>query len=151
MALRPVADKVHSRRWLAGAILVAPLLIFAGDGVSAGSVTDPCLGKWTGWGVNGGGPPWSIEMDVTSTAGASCGTIEYPSLGCGGTLDACGKNGERVTFKERYTHNPGTCAPAGIIEAVCGAEKMRWRWTGIEQVQTTLERVPMSPSTENPP
>ena len=51
-------------------------------------------------------------MVVTAEQGARCGTIEYPSLGCGGYLVDCHRSGDVVTWTEVYTHNPGTCAPA---------------------------------------
>ena len=43
-----------------------------------------CLGRWRGLGRGESGSPWSIDMVVTAERGARCGTIEYPSLGCGG-------------------------------------------------------------------
>ena len=52
-------------------------------------------------------------MRVTAEEGARCGTIEYPSLRCGGYLVNCHRRGDVVTWTEVYTHNPGTCAPAG--------------------------------------
>ncbi len=79
-------------------------------------------------------------MVVTSEEGVRCGTIEYPSLRCGGYLTNCHRRGEVVTWTEVYTHNPGTCAPAGRIDARCEPDLMRWTWTGQEVVSSTLHR-----------
>lgn len=98
-----------------------------------------CLGRWVGVGTNGGAP-WTIDMVVTATSGARCGTIEYPSLGCGGYLERCSLRDGRLTLVERYTHNPGTCAPAGTIVARCAGGEMDWVWTGWEVVRSVLRR-----------
>lgn len=101
-----------------------------------------CLGRWLGTGRGGSGEPWSIDMRVTAEEGARCGTIEYPSLGCGGYLVDCHRRGDVVTWTEVYTHNPGTCAPAGRIDARCEDDLMRWTWTGYEVVRSRLQRAP---------
>ncbi|MBL8601062.1 MAG: hypothetical protein JNK72_03975 [Myxococcales bacterium] len=103
-----------------------------------------CLGRWQGEGQNAG-PVWSIDMTVTAEEGATCGVIEYPSLGCGGLLTRCHREGDRVYFTEVYTHNPGTCAPAGRIEARCEGVDMFWRWRGEDRVDTVLHRVESQP------
>lgn len=100
---------------------------------------DSCVGRWGGAGSNHG-PEWTIDMTVERENGQGCGRIEYPSLGCGGYLTQCVRRGDTVTFTEVYTHNPGTCAPAGRIEARCGHGVMSWRWSGWEVVHTTLYR-----------
>lgn len=79
-------------------------------------------------------------MVVTAEQGARCGTIEYPSLRCGGYLTRCRRQGDVVTWTEVYTHNPGTCAPAGVIDGRCDGDTMAWTWTGWERVRTTLTR-----------
>lgn len=81
-------------------------------------------------------------MVVTAEEGARCGTIEYPSLRCGGYLVDCRRRGLVVTWTEVYTHNPGTCAPAGRIDARCDPEAMDWTWSGQEVVRSRLHRAP---------
>lgn len=99
-----------------------------------------CLGRWEGTGNGSSGSPWSIDMVVTAEEGARCGTIEYPSLGCGGYLVSCHRRGDVVTWTEVYTHNPGTCAPAGRVDGRCDDDQMRWTWTGLEVVRSQLHR-----------
>jgi hypothetical protein len=110
------------------------------EGLLPAPIVDRCLGRWVGTGRGSSGAAWSIDMRVTAERAARCGTIEYPSLGCGGYLADCRRVGDVVTWREVYTHNPGTCAPAGSIEGRCDGDTMRWRWTGAEVVRTRLRR-----------
>ncbi len=145
----------HPRRPLALLVLlVVPAVAFADRPVAPINSPPPpappvvptpapgpsCLGRWQGTGSGSSGSPWSIDMVVTSEEGARCGTIEYPSLGCGGYLVNCRRNGLVVTWTEVYTHNPGTCAPAGRIDARCDADSMDWTWSGQEVVRSRLRR-----------
>jgi len=118
----------------------APAVSRASD--LAGVIDHPCLGRWQGWGRDPWSvEPWSIDLVVTRVEGEACGTIEYPSLRCGGTLETCDAQGKVLNFQEYYTHNPGTCAPAGRIEAWCEGDRMTWRWFGTAEVGTVLHRV----------
>lgn len=99
-----------------------------------------CLGRWVGAGQGASGSPWTIDMVVTAVEGDACGTIEYPSLGCGGTLLRCHVEQGVLVLREYYTHNPGTCAPAGTIRARCEGDQMSWQWDGWETVRTVLTR-----------
>jgi hypothetical protein len=80
-------------------------------------------------------------MLVTAEQTARCGTIEYPSLHCGGFLVDCRRVGDGVVWREVYTHNPGTCAPAGTVEGRCRGSTMAWTWIGETVVRTRLTRV----------
>jgi len=93
-----------------------------------------------GVGRDSGGPPWTIDMVITAPEGPDCGRIEYPSLGCGGTLHDCRREDGAILIREHYTHNPGTCAPAGRLEIRCQGDTLDWRWDGQETVRTTLTR-----------
>jgi hypothetical protein len=106
-----------------------------------------CMGHWTGSAVQDGAP-WNIDLVISPVEGRGpCGTIEYPSLGCGGQILDCAVLPDgRLTMRELYTHNPGTCAPAGQIYAFCspahaGPPTMVWTWEGEGgPVTTTLVR-----------
>jgi hypothetical protein len=100
-----------------------------------------CIGTWDGSAALKDEEPWTIAMVVASTNGARCGTIDYPSLGCGGDLLDCSVRKGHVHFRERYGRNPGTCVPAGTIEAQCQDRSMVWTWHGSGLVvRTTLKR-----------
>jgi hypothetical protein len=126
--------------WVA-ALSALPFLaadVHGGRTVGAGPAA--CLGTWEGSAVQDG-EPWTIAMTVTSTSGKRCGAIDYPSLGCGGDLIGCSVRGARVHFREYYRRNPGTCAPAGTIDARCEGDSMVWVWQGSGMtIRTTLRR-----------
>lgn len=142
---------MRSPRRLLAALVTLPALAFADGADAPRRPTRPdapqrphgsCLGRWQGWGAGASGAPWSIDMVVTAERGERCGTIEYPSLGCGGYLTDCRRRGDVVTWTEVYTHNPGTCAPAGRVDGRCEGDAMAWAWTGWEVVRTRLRRAP---------
>ncbi len=130
------------RRWGVALGFAALGLGWGAPSGEATLISHPCAGRWEGWGRQEGDSPWSIEMVVTRGEGERCGTIEYPSLGCGGYLARCRLLEDGwVEWEEVYTHNPGTCAPAGRIVGRCTpAGQMRWIWTGISRVETRLRR-----------
>jgi hypothetical protein len=98
----------------------------------APTALDACAGTWTGAGVQEGSS-WTIKLVVAPIEGSGpCGSIDYPTLGCGGFIEGCAlrPNGE-VWMREVYTRNPGTCAPAGEILARCESGRMAWTWIGV--------------------
>lgn len=115
----------------------------AGSGVSTSIAAGGCLGHWQGTGAQPGYPPWPIDLTVTESAANACGTIEYPSLGCGGPLTSCNLVAGATVVTEVYTHTTANCAPAGTITASCTGSTMMWTWNGVGgPVSTTLTRVP---------
>jgi hypothetical protein len=102
-----------------------------------------CVGHWLGAGRNSPtSVAWTIDMHITSTSGSACGTIEYPSLRCGGALTNCTFRSGQLTAIEQYTHNPGTCAPDGTVVVRCSATTLRWTWVGDDVVRADLVRGP---------
>jgi hypothetical protein len=79
-------------------------------------------------------------MTITAGDGQTCGTIEYPSLGCGGALINSATRSGQSTFVEQYSHNAGNCAPDGTIVARCDGSSLRRTWIGEEVVHSTLRR-----------
>lgn len=146
MARRGYARAMARRLFL---ILVVGLALALGPlraraEVTPGGTAHPCVGRWAGVGKNTwSSEAWTIDMAIESPAGERCGTIEYPSLRCGGRLERCEDKGSgRLLIREYYTHNPGTCAPAGMLDIVCGADTMQWIWSGSGvTVRSTLRRV----------
>lgn len=111
-------------------------LLGCGGAAATGSTSnapahdDGCIGRWAGSAVQEGAP-WTLELSVERLGAGRCGTIEYPSLGCGGeVLDCTVLPDGRLTMRELYTHDLGACAPAGQIYAMCSAGTMLWTWEG---------------------
>lgn len=107
----------------------------------------PCVGRWQGVGQNTGFPSrWTIDMTVRPPdAEGRCGTIEYTSPTCGGTMEACRVEGGRVHVRERYTHDEGRCAAAAELEFHCEGDRMQWAWLGWEVARSTLTRAGPAP------
>ncbi len=96
-----------------------------------------CAGVWVGVGVQEGGP-WTIELTLAPADGPGvCGTIEYPSLGCGGQVVDCVAEADgSITMREVYSHGLESCAPPGALRVSCGGRDtaseghMSWVWSG---------------------
>jgi hypothetical protein len=87
-------------------------------------------GTWRGQGHQiptlGGAGEWSIVMTIENAGGS----IEYPSLGCGGTLTQISNTGTLAQFREHITHMSGTtCIDGGLITVNSVNEELAWSWT----------------------
>ena len=120
-------------------LVCVPDLVVAADGLAE---ADPlpladCAGVWVGVGVQEGGP-WTIELTLAPADGPGvCGTIEYPSLGCGGQVVDCVAEADgSITMREVYSHGLESCAPPGALRVSCGGRgtasegHMSWVWSG---------------------
>ncbi len=124
-----------------------------------------CMGRWVGQGQNSNSASsWTIDLTMTaSPSGGRCGTIEYTNPACGGSLESCRLVGADIHTREHYTHNDGSCAPAGQVIIRCEGDRMRYSWIGWERVDSILHRPgvapggqpgttqPSSPGTPSPP
>ncbi len=100
------------------------------------------MGRWVGRGRNTGFPTeWTIDLTLTNSAsGGRCGTLEYTSPSCGGTLEDCNVVGGEIRTRERYAHDEGHCAAPGRVILRCEGDRMHFRWIGWEQTDTVLRR-----------
>lgn len=57
------------------------------------------------------------------------GTIDYPSINCGGTLKLISKEGDAYQFVEHITYGGG-CVDGGIISMRVHGDTMNWLWQG---------------------
>lgn len=137
------------RRSLAAVLLLLASPASADEGRPGGAF--PCAGRWTGVGHNTGYERgWSIDMTVHAPdAQGSCGTIEYTTPSCGGTLTDCRLVNGQVVVQERYSHSEG-CAPPARLEFRCEGGRMQWAWLGWETARTTLTRVGPPPQSDAP-
>ena len=99
--------------------------------LAAISTTAPSMaGTWRGQGHQiptlGGAGEWSIVMTIESAGGS----IEYPSLNCGGTLTQISNNGTLAQYREHITHMSGTtCIDGGLITVNSVDGELAWTWT----------------------
>jgi hypothetical protein len=89
---------------------------------------------------------WSIELHLHREAavGRRLGTIEYPSLGCGGELIREPDRDGAMVAIERLTVNPDdVCVDGGTIVLRILGEGLDYRWyerSGVEGATATLQR-----------
>jgi hypothetical protein len=127
--LMPTADAtIHFvKRWRLAAILSAPLLC-AGLPALAGDAAS-LIGTWQGVGHQtpaGAHPEWTIVM----TIGAVGGTIDYPSLRCGGKLTQLSRDAVSAQFHETITYGQSACIDGGTVAVKLTKGRLSWVWTG---------------------
>ena len=97
-------------------------------------------GTWSGVGHQSGGGLPASDYPVLMTVAEVGGTIDYPSLGCGGSLVELANSGTSAKYREQITY--GKCLDGGMISVNLIGGKLAWTWTGLGDVNVTalLER-----------
>jgi len=87
-------------------------------------------GIWVGNGhqspAGAAGADWSIAMTV-SDSGAS---IDYPSLGCGGSLTQISIDDSSAEYRESITYGQDKCVDGGTITIRFFKGNLSWVWVG---------------------
>jgi hypothetical protein len=93
------------------------------------------IGTWTGSGhqspAGATGADWAISM----TIGEGSASIDYPSLGCGGTLTETSNDGTSAEYRESITYGRDVCIDGGMITVRFFRDKLSWTWVGQAQGQ----------------
>lgn len=71
---------------------------------SSSAKRPPGTGTYSGIGIQHGDNPDDFRISMTFSSAGS--TIEYPDLGCSGTLQPAGYDGTRRVYRERITSGP---------------------------------------------
>ena len=92
---------------------------------------DPIVGTWKGTVDQSGYGSYEVTMTLDSAGG---GTIEYPSLNCGGSLSGSGSGGvyqyrETITYGLADSEGKG-CITGGSIRVVIQGDGAFWEWNG---------------------
>jgi len=98
-------------------------------GVAPAGAADQLTGVWRGTGTQsppGRDPEWTIVM----TIGDQDGSIEYPSLGCGGTLTQLSRDGKSAEFRETITYGKDRCIDGGTITVSVVNGNLSWSYVG---------------------
>jgi len=98
------------------AILSTPAL--AGEGLT---------GQWSGSVHQPGFGDFSISMRLQGSTG---GTIDYPSIGCGGKLRFLGRSGRSYTYREELDHGVDKCIDFGTVTVTPNGDSLAWTWSG---------------------
>ena len=99
--------------------------------LSSSFAEDPIRGTWWGSVTQPGYGAYDVTMTLDSASG---GTIEYPSLSCGGTLSGGGSGGvyqysETITYG-LVTPDQEGCITGGSLRVVHQGEAVFWEWRG---------------------
>ena len=98
------------------------------------AVSVPSLnGIWRGTGhqspAGKTGSDWSIAMTITDGGGS----IDYPSLSCGGTLTQLSRNPTSAQFRETITYGERDCIDGGTITVRLFNGRLSWTWFGVSR------------------
>ena len=74
---------------------------------------DSLTGTWRGSGHQSGGATLSMDYPIVMYISQGGGSIEYPSLSCGGSLTELSNSGTSAQFQEYITY--GDCLDGGSI------------------------------------
>jgi hypothetical protein len=87
-------------------------------------------GLWRGTGhqspAGSAGADWTIAM----TIGQGGGSIEYPSLSCGGSLAQISRDATSAQYLETITFGQTACINGGTITVRYVNGKLAWTWFG---------------------
>jgi hypothetical protein len=87
-------------------------------------------GTWVGDGHQSpagvAGADWSIAMTIND-GGAS---IDYPSLGCGGSLTEISRDDTSAQYRESITYGQDKCVDGGAITVRYVNGNLAWSWFG---------------------
>jgi hypothetical protein len=86
-------------------------------------------GTWRGNGhqspAGAQGADWAIAMTITDGGGS----IQYPSLNCGGSLTQLSRDATSAQYRETITYGTG-CVTGGEITVRYFRGKLAWTWMG---------------------
>jgi hypothetical protein len=85
-------------------------------------------GRWSGTVQQSGADPYSVTMELSG----SQGSVDYPQLGCGGTLTMISSGGSSFSYRESITYGQKKCIDGGIIRVTADSSgtTLDWNWSG---------------------
>ena len=101
-------------------------LIYSGEQCQV--PVDSLIGTWSGSGHQSGGNTESMDYSVVMRIAQDGGSIDYPSLSCGGSLTQLSSSGTSAQFQEHITY--GDCVDGGAITVNLVNGKLAWTWVG---------------------
>ena len=101
-------------------------LIYSGEQCQV--PVDSLTGTWRGSGHQSGGATLSMDYPIIMYISQGGGSIEYPSLSCGGSLTELSNSGTSAQFQEYITY--GDCLDGGSITVNLVNGKLAWTWVG---------------------
>ena len=127
-------------------------LMVVGLLASAPAEAQTLSGQWCGWAVQTGPGDHRTEWSAVLSLKGPTGSMEYPSLDCGGTLTFEGTDGNVHLYRERIAYGRDRCLDGGLVGVEPVGTSIRWKWTGSGARATALLYAPcprQSPSARN--
>jgi hypothetical protein len=87
-------------------------------------------GTWTGSGHETHTDGKSQDYAIVMVIGAGGGSIDYPSLGCGGRVSQRSGDATSAQYIESITRGRDHCIDGGSITVNLVNGKLAWTWTG---------------------
>jgi len=115
------------------------------------------LGTWEGVASRPEVGIYDVDITIDSSReGRNCGSINYTSLDCGGTLICKGTAGEFAMFEERLTYGQSRCIDGGVVFVRESNTVLRYLWrrtiSGAVEASGSLARPKVSVAiVETPP
>jgi hypothetical protein len=98
-------------------------------------------GTWRGPVDQPGSQPYSMVMKLRLRNGKLSGSVDYPELGCGGTLTEGSAVPGGIMLNERLTYGVDTCVPEGRWSMVpVPGGRLAASYSGVGVADATLER-----------
>ncbi|TPM38291.1 hypothetical protein [Mesorhizobium sp. B2-3-4] len=87
-------------------------------------------GTWTGNGHQSPQGDAGADWSITMTIGDGSASIDYPSLGCGGSLSQTSRDDMSAEFHESITYGQDKCIDGGDITVRFYKGNLSWTWVG---------------------
>ena len=89
---------------------------------------DDITGTWVGTVTQTDSAKYTMEMKLNSLiTNTTSGTIDYPTLNCGGTLTLIETNDTEYIFQEKLTRK-ANCVDNGIVKIKKLNNGLKWNW-----------------------
>jgi hypothetical protein len=93
------------------------------------------VGTWRGSGRQTPAGPGGADYPIVMTIGPNGASIDYPSLGCGGTLSLVSGSGTSAQYRESITYGGNKCITGGLVAVNLFRGRLSWTWSGSHQGQ----------------
>jgi hypothetical protein len=95
-------------------------------------------GQWCGEADQDGPGDYRSRWSATLVLNGPAGRMDYPSLGCGGTLTFERAEGRVDFYRERIDYGGERCIDGGLIGVQSLDASVRWEWNGSGATATAV-------------
>lgn len=109
--------------------LSAPMLALALAGLADTAAAQSLTGHWSGVVDQSGPGVKPLQYVASLTLNGETGTMDYPTLDCGGEVAFVSRSGAAYVYRETISRGQG-CLSGGAITVQPSANSVLWRWDG---------------------